>query len=110
MEIIFTAIVVILFVIISHLVILGVPKNIYYPYILRKYNYTEPTHLLKFKQAIFDAKYPLPLSQTFSLGNWYYYQYSKELFNPSERITLSLSEYEQIIIWYWIKNHNKQLM
>lgn len=87
----------------------GLPKSIYYYFLVRRYNYIEPNNLIKFKQAIFNANHPLPVHSTFSLDNWNYYHYSKSLSNVNERVNLDLYDYDKAIIWYWISTHNKKL-
>lgn len=109
MEVILAVIVSFIAVGLYMLLMNGLPKTIEYWLLVKRYNFTEPKRLLSFKEAIFNSDLPLPTMESFTLGEWNYYQYSKSLTNFSESINLNLLKYDQAIIWYWIKTHNDKL-
>lgn len=87
----------------------GLPKTIEYWLLVNRYNFTEPKRLLGLKKAFFESDLPLQTMESFKLGEWHYYHYSSSLVNFSENINFELLKYEQAIIWYWIRTHNKEL-
>lgn len=109
MEIILSIIGSMLAVSLFMILIEGLPKSITYWLEVRRYNYVEPNKLLGFKKAIFASDSPLPMLETFTLGNWNYYHYSGEVFNYKENVSLVLYKYDKAIIWHWIRTHNNEL-
>jgi len=89
--------------------VFGLPDFIIYRIDLKHYNYTEPAKLLKFKEDIFNTDFPLPLMESFELGDWNYYSNIRKLTNYSEKVELNLFKYDVEIIWHWIRTHNKEL-
>ena len=89
--------------------VFGLPDFIIYRVDLKHYNYKEPAKLLKFKEAIFNTDIPLPLKESFELGDWNYYHSIRKLTNYSEKVELNLFKYDVEIIWHWIRTHNKEL-
>ena len=74
-------------------------------YLLYKYKYKEPLHLIEVKYIIYSSKRLLPLYSSFSTSDLEYFSYINVLhYNYSK---FQLTEYHKAILWYWIKQHNK---
>lgn len=76
-------------------------------YLLIKYKYKEPQHLLELKYYIYSIKHSLPLYRSFCSEDLDYYSSINTIYYEHRRFLLI--DYDKAIIWYWIKQHNKAL-
>lgn len=76
-------------------------------YLLIKYKYKEPQHLLELKYYIYNIKSLLPLYKSFCFDDLEYFARINTIYYKYKR--LLLTDYDKAIIWYWIKQHNKAL-